>query len=175
MDLILNFPLWFLVALALALLVLLAAVLRGSTARAAPPGEPAPPAGEPPAGVTLRGLSDAVRMQEFPLRSAEVRIGRDSKSNDIVLPYETVSGRHATIVQRDGRFFLRDLHSRNGTYHNGDPITHRDGQAEVELRHGDHVTFDAYEFEFRTRPLSSLVTDEEIRLKQTVLVHRLPE
>ena len=169
-GLILDLPLWVLVLLALALLLLLAVVLRSPAAAA-----PGPPAAAPPPGGTLRGLSDAVRMQEFPVRSSPVRIGRDSRSNDIVLPYETVSGRRAIIDWRDGQFFLRDLHSRNGTRRNGQPITHRDGDAEAPLRHGDRVAFDAYEFEFRTQPPSSLVTDEEVRLKQTVLVQRLPE
>ena len=42
---------------------------------------------------------------------------------DIVLPDETVSGSHAIIVYRDGRFLIKDDLSRNGTFVNGREIS----------------------------------------------------
>ena len=42
---------------------------------------------------------------------------------DIVLPDETVSGSHAIIVYRDGRFLVKDDLSRNGTFVNGREIS----------------------------------------------------
>lgn len=36
---------------------------------------------------------------------------------DVVLPYDTqISRRHASLFQRDGKWYLKDLESRNGTY-----------------------------------------------------------
>lgn len=48
----------------------------------------------------------------------EVTIGRAAE-NDLVLPAGNVSGRHAKLVCRDGRFILADVGSTNGTFVNG--------------------------------------------------------
>ena len=45
-------------------------------------------------------------------------IGRDL-SNTIVLADPTVSSEHALVNLRDGRWWVEDLNSRNGTYVNG--------------------------------------------------------
>ncbi len=42
-------------------------------------------------------------------------IGRDS-DNQVVIEDTTVSGRHAALVYRDGRWWLEDLGSTNGTW-----------------------------------------------------------
>ena len=43
--------------------------------------------------------------------------------NDIVLPKGNVSKRHSQVFCREGRFFVHDLKSINGTYLNGRRIT----------------------------------------------------
>ena len=48
-------------------------------------------------------------------KSSTVSIGRDS-GNDVVIPDQVVSRLHAELTMKDGRVFLRDLHSRNGTF-----------------------------------------------------------
>jgi S1-C subfamily serine protease len=48
----------------------------------------------------------------------------------------SVSGRHALLFQRSGRWYVRDLDSRNGTQLNGHPIT-----GETPLTDGDRLTF----------------------------------
>jgi DNA-binding NtrC family response regulator len=55
----------------------------------------------------------------FPLDPArrEYTIGRDPSSS-LVLDDEGVSRNHAKVVHRDGRWYLRDAGSRNGTYLN---------------------------------------------------------
>ncbi|HET8939786.1 MAG TPA: GGDEF domain-containing protein [Polyangiales bacterium] len=63
-----------------------------------------------------------------------VTIGRD-RENDIVLDSDSVSRRHARIEHRDGRIYLTDLDSTNGTYVNDDNEPVRDSQ----LRRGDQV------------------------------------
>ena len=52
----------------------------------------------------------------------EVTVGR-VPGNDIVLPKGNVSKRHSRVVRQDGRFFVVDLKSTNGTYLNGRRIT----------------------------------------------------
>ena len=42
-------------------------------------------------------------------------IGRDS-DNQVVIDDSTVSGRHAVLVYRDGRWWIEDLGSTNGTW-----------------------------------------------------------
>ena len=50
-----------------------------------------------------------------------LRIGRDPES-EIVLPYPSVSRRHAQIRFEDDRCLLLDVGSRHGTYLNGQQI-----------------------------------------------------
>ena len=52
----------------------------------------------------------------------EVTVGR-VPGNDIVLPKGNVSKRHSQVFCREGRFFVADLKSTNGTYLNGRRIT----------------------------------------------------
>jgi pSer/pThr/pTyr-binding forkhead associated (FHA) protein len=61
-------------------------------------------------------------------------IGR-SKENEICLSFSTLSRRHTQIrITSDGKAFLQDLESRNGTYLNGTLI-----HEENPLRSGDHL------------------------------------
>ena len=53
--------------------------------------------------------------------------------NALHLEQDDVSRRHAEVTLRDGRFFVRDLGSRNGTAVN-DTLT-----TEAELSDGDHI------------------------------------
>lgn len=55
----------------------------------------------------------------FPITMPELIIGREKEKSEanITLPGDTlVSGRHAKISSRGGKFFLEDLQSTNGTY-----------------------------------------------------------
>ena len=55
--------------------------------------------------------------RRFELLGSVISIGRDP-SADISLKDPAVSGTHAQIVELDGRQYVRDLGSRNGTYAN---------------------------------------------------------
>src|SRR3954468_21070633 len=59
--------------------------------------------------------------QQFIVMQPMVFIGRDA-SCDVVLSDEGVSQRHARITERDGRYFVSDLKSSNGTLLNGAPL-----------------------------------------------------
>ena len=52
----------------------------------------------------------------------EISIGR-VQGNDLLLPKGNVSKRHSQVFCREGRFFVADLKSTNGTYLNGRRIT----------------------------------------------------
>ncbi|MGD0650312.1 MAG: tetratricopeptide repeat protein [Verrucomicrobiia bacterium] len=64
-------------------------------------------------------------------------IGRDPNHADLVLDHTLVSRRHAQITPgKDGKLYLIDLQSRNGTHLNGRRIT-----APVALSAGDNIDF----------------------------------
>ena len=57
--------------------------------------------------------------------SFTVQVGRDAE-NDICYRLPYVSGRHARLEGRDGRMFIIDLGSANGTFVNGIRIDNRE-------------------------------------------------
>ncbi|HKQ56621.1 MAG TPA: SpoIIE family protein phosphatase [Candidatus Eisenbacteria bacterium] len=69
----------------------------------------------------------------WPLEGSVFRIGRSSR-HTIHIPDGTVSKDHAEITARDGRLWLRDLGSRNGTRVNG-----REARDPIALVAGDQV------------------------------------
>jgi hypothetical protein len=62
---------------------------------------------------------------------------------NIVIPQHTVSRRHATIRWRDGRYWLIDHDSPNGTWMNEERVV-----GEEPLSDGAHIQIDTYEFAF---------------------------
>ena len=62
--------------------------------------------------------------QLFPLTSDPAVLGRYHECQ-IVLEAPAVSRQHARIMQVDGKFYLEDLNSRNGTFLNGQLVTDR--------------------------------------------------
>lgn len=56
----------------------------------------------------------------IPLHQA-LSIGRE-RGNDLIVDEDTVSGQHARLVQRDGRWWIEDLNSTNGTLVNAHSI-----------------------------------------------------
>lgn len=69
----------------------------------------------------LLALNGPLASQAFPLRES-LRLGRE-RDNDIALPDQQASRHHAVIQLRDGRYWIADLNSRNGTLVNGSRIT----------------------------------------------------
>jgi tetratricopeptide (TPR) repeat protein len=63
----------------------------------------------------------------------EIYVGNDP-GNEVMLPKGDVSGWHARILARDGRFIVSDLRSRHGTYVNGRKIA----EATI-VREGDKI------------------------------------
>lgn len=71
--------------------------------------------------------------KDFRLFEGKNLIGSSSE-NDIVIPDPTVSKKHFTILQRHGKFLIKDEFSTNGTFVNGEMLS------EGELRYGDIIT-----------------------------------
>ena len=69
----------------------------------------------------------------------ELTLGR-ADSNDVVLRSTTVSREHARLFEREGRWFVEDLGSLNGTHLNGQRIPSR---TPLKLRHGDRLQLGA--------------------------------
>jgi predicted component of type VI protein secretion system len=87
--------------------------------------------------------------KEIPVKLSQFLIGRDPECQ--LRPNSPlVSKRHCAIIQRDGKVFLRDFESTNGTVLNDKPMT-----GETELTSGD---------EFRVGPLSF-----KVKLEATVV------
>jgi hypothetical protein len=77
----------------------------------------------------------------YELTAGELKIGR--VDGDVKFPHDGyMSSQHARVIERDGRFFLIDENSRNGTF-----IRIRD---EVELRPGDTFLVGKQVFKFGT-------------------------
>ena len=78
----------------------------------------------------------------FELSSASVIVGREP-GNDIALPNDTtVSRHHATIIQSNGGYAIKDEGSSNGTFVNGAKVTQQN------LSAGDEIQIGATKFRF---------------------------
>jgi len=93
--------------------------------------------GEPRATAWLLGLNGAYRGQQFRLADHAV-IGRDAPG-DVILKDHSVSRRHAQIRWQNGRFYLDDLSSTNGTYANGVAVNHHELRDRDEIRIGNFI------------------------------------
>jgi len=69
------------------------------------------------------------------LKEGEYIIGRDP-SCQVVLTDPYVSKKHVRLFYRDGKWYVEDLGSRNGTYINGEDIR---GRGAVEVKPGTEV------------------------------------
>jgi pSer/pThr/pTyr-binding forkhead associated (FHA) protein len=78
-------------------------------------------------------LDGAERGRRWPLQAERVVIGREPEA-DIVIPDRRISRLHAEIERRDGKYYLRDLDSKNGTYINGEKL-----EGQRELRDDDEI------------------------------------
>ncbi len=80
--------------------------------------------------IVVSGPSRGVR---FQLSLDSMRIGRDPTC-EIHLDDEAASRAHSEILRRNGKYFLRDLKSTNGTYCNDVRIS------DIELNAGDRIS-----------------------------------
>lgn len=82
--------------------------------------------------------------RRVPVRPEGLVLGRDpGPSCDVALGSSCVSGRHAAVVCEGGRWIVRDLDSRNGTFLNDQPV-----QRAGLLSHGARIVFGDVEATF---------------------------
>ena len=88
-----------------------------------------------------------------------------SATNDIVIPGQYISRQHATIVHKDGYFFITDNNSSNGVKVNGRKINMQE-----RITNGAKVSFGPYETVFRVVGVSVApepgTNDEKTRLNR---------
>ena len=73
----------------------------------------------------------------LPLKRGRNRIGRD-KHNDLILDDDAISSEHAIIEVHDGRYWIEDRRSTNGTRIGDQRIA---PEQRVPLKGGDHIRF----------------------------------
>ncbi len=109
----------------------------------------------------LEGLSESEgTLRRIPILAFPFRVGRRDGLG-LSLAATEISGEHAEILLEEGRIFVQDLDSTNGTFLNGDQVRGR-----AELKEGDTVHFARLEFRL------SLVAAQEAEalLAQTIAV-----
>ncbi|HVR81280.1 MAG TPA: GGDEF domain-containing protein [Luteimonas sp.] len=91
-----------------------------------------PPSAVHAEGACLVIIAGARLGQCIEVHDVPVVIGRSSES-DFQVEHVSVSRRHCTVWHDNGRYFVRDLDSKNGTWVNGFRVPHH------ELSNGDHI------------------------------------
>lgn len=93
----------------------------------------------PEARYALHSLSGETAGKSFAVQT-ELVVGR-STSSDLFVPDRRLSRRHARFYARQGRLYVEDLQSHNGTYVNGKRVT------QMQLFGGDVVRVGTTQFE----------------------------
>jgi uncharacterized protein YegL len=92
---------------------------------------------------SIKDVSGATKQDIYKISKKVTKIGRKHQMNDIVIDQTTISRQHAIIVYKNFSYWIIDQGSSNGTFVNGKQIVD-----EMQLNHGDKISFDTYEFEF---------------------------
>ena len=80
------------------------------------------------------------------LEDAVLTIGKKKEGVDLVLQDASVSRIHARIIKEEGRFYLEDLNSTNGTFRNG---VRMQPYERKRLDEGDEIRCGKVNFVFR--------------------------
>src|SRR6185312_3673941 len=100
---------------------------------------------EQPARFILRSDNSEI-VQEYPLDKLEISIGRAPNSDILLSKDKLTSRRHATVHYEHGQYVLRDEHSANGTFVNGQQI---EEMVPLALKNDDHIGIGEHELIFR--------------------------
>ncbi len=86
----------------------------------------------------LVALDGQQKGEDFRIREGQNSIGSDA-SCDIVVTDSTISAKHASLRHKEGKFFLIDLDSTNGSYlnDNGESVAREEIKDNDVLRLGD--------------------------------------
>ena len=103
------------------------------------------------------GLEPTLKIETVDLSKERIRIGRDA-GNDFVIDHPVVSKNHAEIVKQEGKHFVADLGSTNGTFVNGIKIKRH------ELQQLDRIVIGPSELHFTGESLSHAPETHVVRL-----------
>lgn len=84
-------------------------------------------------------------IEEVVINKPSFIIGRLIGQVDYIHSNNAIGKVHAEIITREGRYYLKDLNSKNGTYINGKRI---DSNKEYEIKNNDRLTLANSEFVF---------------------------
>ena len=110
--------------------------------------------------ITIRERSGQV--YTFHFDKAEVLIGR-VKGNDVILPKQNISKRHAMVRVNGPRFVIEDFGSTNGTYVNGHRIT-----GAVEIGADDKVYLGDFVMNFVDLAAADLASAPELPAESAI-------
>ncbi|RLB06359.1 MAG: FHA domain-containing protein [Deltaproteobacteria bacterium] len=108
-------------------------------------------------------LNDKV-LSEFPITKRKITIGRKAE-NDLVIQNMAVSGRHARLDYKKGKFIITDLKSLNGTFVNNKLIT------QAELKIGDEITIGRHTLVLSADDASPALTGETVLPKDGLILN----
>jgi len=106
---------------------------------------PATPSASRPALLIVCG-ENGKDLLEYPLEKLKVSIGRATSCDLLVTKDTLISLHHATLSYENGRYVLRDEHSANGTFVNGEQI---EAATPYVLQDRSHIGIGDHEFIFR--------------------------
>ncbi len=104
---------------------------------------------------------DGTVLKELPLDKNRIGIGRRA-SNDLVINHVAVSGLHAAIVEQQGKFFVEDLNSTNGTQLHGQLVVRQ------LLQDQDVIEIPPYQIKFHAEGSQSASADALATVKMAV-------
>jgi pSer/pThr/pTyr-binding forkhead associated (FHA) protein len=104
---------------------------------------------------TLRVSQGSDEPELLSFDGGEVRLGRTA-DNDVVIKDPASSRSHARVYEEDGRFFVEDLKSANGTTLNEKPLS-----APMPLKAGDKIAIGDVVLEFSQGGPSSTLDSED--------------
>lgn len=114
--------------------------------------------GDPDLRPRLLVIAGPLKDTTVPLPDGETSLGRDP-ANAVALPDASVSRKHCLLRrEEDGRFFIKDLDSRNGTLVNGL------GVKTEWLRHGDEIATGDSVFLFLTEDEDEALQESRVEL-----------
>jgi len=103
------------------------------------------------------GLEPELKLETVELSKDRITIGRDP-SNDVYVNHPVVSKQHAEIVKQEGKFFIVDLGSTNGTFVNGIKVKRH------QLHELDRIVVGPSELRFSGASLSHAPETRVVRL-----------
>ncbi len=83
----------------------------------------------------LQLVAESDALETYRFDQEEIRVGRDPAA-DLCLDHPTISARHARLSFHHSQWWVEDLHSKNGTFLNGEPV----GEPMV-ITQGDRLGF----------------------------------